>query len=111
PPCPSPPPAGVLALARLLAAERLECWGLPVDPARLIVAELAANAARHGRVPGRGFRLTLTVTACGVLRIEVTDPRGEREPVRGGAVPQPGESEIGRASCRERGGKRAVERT
>ncbi|MFJ9664156.1 ATP-binding protein [Streptomyces sp. NPDC101219] len=82
-------------LARLLAAERLECWGLPLDPARLIVAELAANAARHGRVPGRGFRLALTVTACGVLRIEVTDPRGESVPVRGGAVPQPGESGYG----------------
>ncbi|MET7852353.1 ATP-binding protein [Streptomyces avermitilis] len=51
-------------------------WGLPLDPARLIVAELAANAALHGRVPGRSFRLTLSVTARGTLRIEVADTRG-----------------------------------
>ncbi|MEV6124940.1 MULTISPECIES: ATP-binding protein [unclassified Streptomyces] len=70
-------------LARLLAAERLEDWGLPLDPARLIVAELAANAAVHGRVPGRSFRLALFLTAPRVLRIEVTDTRGDRLPVRG----------------------------
>lgn len=69
-------------LARLLAAEQLLDWGLPVDPARLLVAELAANAALHGRVSGRSFRLTLAVVPPGVLRIEVTDTRGERLPVR-----------------------------
>ncbi|GHD93887.1 hypothetical protein GCM10010508_52410 [Streptomyces naganishii JCM 4654] len=68
-------------LARLLAVERLRAWGLPLDPARLIVAELAANAALHGRVPGRGFRLTLCVPRPTVLRIEVTDTRGDRLPV------------------------------
>jgi anti-sigma regulatory factor (Ser/Thr protein kinase) len=69
-------------LARLLATEQLRRWGLPLDPARLIVAELAANAAVHGRVPGRSFRLTLTVVPPATLRIEVTDTRGERLPER-----------------------------
>ncbi|AVV41171.1 hypothetical protein C6376_06650 [Streptomyces sp. P3] len=67
-------------LARLLAAEQLCSWGLPVDPARLVVAELAANAVLHGRVPGRSFRLTLSVTASGTLRVEVADTRGDHLP-------------------------------
>ncbi|WP_262705008.1 MULTISPECIES: ATP-binding protein [Streptomyces] len=66
-------------LARLLATERLRSWGLPFETAALIIAELAANAALHGRVPGRNFRLTLTVTG-DTLRIEVRDPRVERLP-------------------------------
>ncbi|GAA0566103.1 hypothetical protein GCM10010390_80820 [Streptomyces mordarskii] len=45
----------------------------------MIIAELAANAALHGRVPGRNFRLTLSVTG-NTLRIEVRDPRVERLP-------------------------------
>jgi anti-sigma regulatory factor (Ser/Thr protein kinase) len=69
-------------LARLLAADQLHAWGLPPDPARLIVAELAANAVLHGRVPGRSFRLGLSVGPQGVLRIEVTDTRGDVLPVR-----------------------------
>ncbi|GAA0651525.1 hypothetical protein GCM10009535_32220 [Streptomyces thermocarboxydovorans] len=44
------------------------------------IAELAANAATHGRVPGRSFRLTLYVAGA-VLRIEVSDTRGDRLPV------------------------------
>ncbi|MFG3323889.1 ATP-binding protein [Streptomyces sp. NPDC048171] len=68
-------------LARLLAAEKLLAWELPLDPARLIVAELATNAALHGRVPGRSFRLALSVIPPGTLRIEVTDTRGDRLPV------------------------------
>ncbi|WTB82547.1 ATP-binding protein [Streptomyces cellulosae] len=69
-------------LARLLAAEQLRSWGLPLDPARLIVAELATNAGVHGRVPGRSFRLGLSVRASVTLRIEVTDTRGECVPAR-----------------------------
>jgi anti-sigma regulatory factor (Ser/Thr protein kinase) len=45
----------------------------------LIAGELAANAVRHGHVPGRDFRLTLTVTPT-TLRVEVTDTRGELKP-------------------------------
>ncbi|MEV7322421.1 ATP-binding protein [Streptomyces sp. NPDC093970] len=66
-------------LARLLAAEQLRAWGLPLEPATQIVAELAANAATHGRVPGRDFDLTLYVVG-DTLRIEVTDTRGGRLP-------------------------------
>ncbi|MFD1657291.1 ATP-binding protein [Streptomyces caeni] len=69
-------------LARLLATEQLRSWELPLDPARLVVAEFAANAAVHGRIPGRSFRLTLLVTASSVLRIEVADTRGDRLPTR-----------------------------
>jgi anti-sigma regulatory factor (Ser/Thr protein kinase) len=66
-------------LARLLAVEQLRAWGMPLDPAEHIVAELAANASTHGRVPGRDFRLTLYVVG-GTLRIEVTDTRGDHLP-------------------------------
>ena len=66
-------------LARLLAEAQLRSWGLPTEAALHIVAELAANAATHGRVPGRDFRLTLHVVG-GTLRIEVADTRGDRLP-------------------------------
>ncbi|MFD5218292.1 ATP-binding protein [Streptomyces tendae] len=68
-------------LARLLATEKLLAWELPLDPARLIVAELATNAALHGHVPGRSFRLALSVVPPHTLRIELTDTRGDRLPV------------------------------
>src|SRR4051812_17925385 len=64
-------------LARLLATEQLRSWGVAYDPARLIVAEFATNAVRHGRVPGRDFRLTLVVVPPATLRIEVADTRRE----------------------------------
>ncbi|MGF0175134.1 ATP-binding protein [Streptomyces sp. Marseille-Q5077] len=53
--------------------------GLPLDPAAHIVAELAANAVTHGRVPGRDFRILLHVVG-GTVRIEVTDTRADRLP-------------------------------
>ena len=66
-------------LARLLTEAQLRRWGLPVETAKHLVAELAANAVTHGRVPGRDFRLTLRLVG-ERLRIEVTDTRGERLP-------------------------------
>ncbi|MCX3285617.1 ATP-binding protein [Streptomyces sp. NEAU-H22] len=66
-------------LARLLATEQLRSWGLPLDPARQVVAELSVNAATHGRTPGRDFHLLLYVVA-DTLRIEVTDTRADRLP-------------------------------
>ncbi|MEU9360580.1 ATP-binding protein [Streptomyces sp. NPDC048301] len=72
-------------LARRLTVLQLERWG-PVpgsevsDRAALVVAELAANAVTHGRVPGRDFELALTWLPGEVLRIEVSDTRGERRP-------------------------------
>ncbi|WKX11728.1 ATP-binding protein [Streptomyces sp. NL15-2K] len=74
----SPTPRGA-RLARLLATEQLRSWELPLDPARQVVAELAANAATHSRVPGRDFRLVLYVVGS-TLRIEVTDTCGDRLP-------------------------------
>ncbi|KEG40648.1 ATP-binding protein [Streptomyces althioticus] len=84
-------------LARLLATEQLRSWGLPLDPARLIVAEFATNAVVHGRVPGRSFRLRLAVTAPATLRIEVSDTRGEHLPTRAptSAGVEPAESGYG----------------
>ncbi|MDK1472806.1 ATP-binding protein [Streptomyces sp. 549] len=73
------PFAGSVQLARRRAA-RLVCeWGhaeLAGDTA-LLVSELAANALLHGCVRGRFFRVRLLLTAS-VVRVEVTDPRGER---------------------------------
>ncbi|WP_406468354.1 ATP-binding protein [Streptomyces sp. NBC_01594] len=71
-------------LARRLAGERLNAWGIPYgsdahDVLTLIVAELSANAVRHGRVPGRDFRLRLSAEGA-TLRVEVTDSRGETTP-------------------------------
>jgi anti-sigma regulatory factor (Ser/Thr protein kinase) len=73
-------------LARLLATEQLRSWGLPLESAAHVVAELAANAVTHGRVPGRDFRLTMYVVG-DTLRIEVTDTRGDRLPRLDRAAP------------------------
>ncbi|MGW1258932.1 ATP-binding protein [Streptomyces sp. NPDC002513] len=72
-------------LARRLVANRMDVWGFPYDSdpnenVTLVVAELAANAVRHGRVPGRDFRVRL-VLRDGVVRVEVADGRTERLPV------------------------------
>ncbi|MET7427793.1 MULTISPECIES: ATP-binding protein [Streptomyces] len=71
-------------LARRLTGTALATWGYPHDgdlshTAQLIVAELAANAVTHGRVPGRDFELRLVLLpAEDTLRIEVSDARGDR---------------------------------
>ncbi|MFJ6855454.1 ATP-binding protein [Streptomyces sp. NPDC091271] len=67
-------------LARLLATAHLGDWGLPTESAAQIVAELATNATVHGRVSGRDFQLSLAVHDDKLLRIAVTDTRGERPP-------------------------------
>lgn len=71
-------------LARLLAVERLTAWEMSprvIERAEHVVAELAANAALHGRVQGRDFLLALTLDeAAGTLRIAVSDTRGECRP-------------------------------
>lgn len=75
-------------LARHLAGECLDAWGImygseAYEGLTLIVAELCANAVCHGRVPGRDFRLGLTVARAsgGVsVAVEVTDTRGEKLP-------------------------------
>lgn len=79
-------------LARRLAVRRMEEWGHP--PASdascavaLVVGELAANAVRHGRVPGRDFGLRLVLdAAAGLVRVEVADAASAKRPP---AVPPP----------------------
>ncbi|MFF7748670.1 ATP-binding protein [Streptomyces sp. NPDC007971] len=67
-------------LARLLTERHLADLGVPFEEAVQVVAELAANAVLHGRVRGRDFRLGLALRDDGMLRIEVTDARGDRIP-------------------------------
>ncbi|WP_055695628.1 ATP-binding protein [Streptomyces prasinopilosus] len=59
--------------------------------ASLLIAELTANAALHGRVRGRNARLALALTPA-TLRIEVTDARGERLPAPTPVADADGES-------------------
>ncbi|MEW2631900.1 ATP-binding protein [Streptomyces sp. NPDC048389] len=71
-------------LARRVAVRHLAEWGHPADSdlsrtVALLVAELAANAVRHGRVPGRDFRLRLVLDARRV-RVEVADASSVRPP-------------------------------
>ncbi|MEU5456172.1 ATP-binding protein [Streptomyces globisporus] len=90
-------------LARRLVSHRLHEWGHPYntatnDTVTLITAELAANAVRHGHIPGRDFHLRLTTDAdadagSATIRIEVTDTRTERVPAL--ASPSP-DAEAGR---------------
>lgn len=88
-------------LARRLATQQLDAWGIPYgsgpsDATALVVAELAANAVLHGRVPGRDFALRLAYnSAKDLVRVEVTDthnalpatcaPRRRRSTARRGA--------------------------
>lgn len=63
---------------------QLAAWGHPYDSevnrtAQQLVAELAANAVTHGRVPGRDFELRLLLFPEETVRIEVSDPRGDRQ--------------------------------
>ena len=89
-------------LARYLALQQLDAWGVPYgseasDNAALVVAELAANAVTHGLVPGRDFELVLALQD-GHLRIELSDAAGDKEHLDrfGQPVPPPVEAEAGR---------------
>jgi anti-sigma regulatory factor (Ser/Thr protein kinase) len=74
-------------LARRLTAQQLDAWGHPYDSdvnatAQQVVAELAANAVTHARLPGRDFELRLRLLhpeSEPTLRIEVSDPRADRQ--------------------------------
>ncbi|MET8244751.1 ATP-binding protein [Streptomyces sp. NPDC005202] len=76
-------------LARRLASHQMDAWGWSYgspahDAVELVVAELAANAVTHGRVPGRDAGLRLSAQDAGHVRVEVSDARGERLPVARG---------------------------
>nr|WP_277816908.1 ATP-binding protein [Streptomyces sp. CT34] len=95
-------------LARRLTSHRLDEWGYSYDggineSVTAIAGELAANAVRHGHVPGRDFALRLTVSVpageSGTrrFRVEVSDMRSERLPTAvsrgdgGAGAEEPGE--------------------
>ncbi|MFF5919344.1 ATP-binding protein [Streptomyces flavochromogenes] len=85
----SPTPRGA-RLARLLAVAWMRDHDVPyglTESTTQVVAELAANAATHGRIAGRSFRLAL-LSRPGVLRVEVTDTRSERLPRARPACPE-----------------------
>lgn len=70
-------------LARLLAVQQLHDWGVTgsaAEAAELVVAELANNAALHGRVRGRDFEVRME-RGDDHVRIELSDARGERRPL------------------------------
>ncbi|GHE65455.1 hypothetical protein GCM10018785_37940 [Streptomyces longispororuber] len=80
-------------LARTQTRRRLDGWqwGGDVDDAVLVVSELVANAARHGRVAGHHLWLRLALAGDGGLVVDVSDPvRGFPGFAVGGGVP-PGE--------------------
>ncbi|WP_301124630.1 ATP-binding protein [Streptomyces cacaoi] len=85
-------------LARRAAAHRLSTWGVPEgsplsDAVTLIVAELSANAALHGRVPGRDFEVRLWCgRAGGPVCVEVSDTH----PAPPVCTPSQGDAEGGR---------------
>ncbi|MEU6920409.1 ATP-binding protein [Streptomyces sp. NPDC046631] len=75
------PIARSVSFSRRRTARLVREWGFPglAGDAALLVSELATNALLHGAVRGRLFRVQLTLTAT-VLRVAVSDPRGERLP-------------------------------
>ncbi|MEU1042208.1 ATP-binding protein [Streptomyces sp. NPDC005551] len=83
-------------LARRLAVRRMQEWGHPPTSdvscaVALVVGELAANAVRHGRAPGRGFGLGLALhPAAGLVRVEVADAVSAKHPPAEPPVPDPG---------------------
>jgi len=79
-----------LLTERQLTERQLADWDEPSGAAEHVVAELAANAVLHGRVPGRDFRLSLRLDANRTLRIEVTDARGDRLP----RIPDPVDDDV-----------------
>ncbi|MFF8610613.1 ATP-binding protein [Streptomyces sp. NPDC015346] len=68
-------------LARRRVAERVVTWGHPelAGDAALVTSELGTNALLHGCLGDRLFRVEVRLDGR-VLRIAVTDPRGERLP-------------------------------
>lgn len=72
--------------ARRTTVRHLEQWGFPSASdasctVALVVAELAANAVRHGRVPGRNFLLSVAYEPrARRIRVEVSDACPELPP-------------------------------
>ncbi|MFD9858318.1 ATP-binding protein [Streptomyces alboflavus] len=75
-------------LARQHARCRLDAWRWQgdLDDAVLVVSELVANAARHGRVVGHHLWLRLALAEDDALIVDVSDPRREFPRFEGGGV-------------------------
>ncbi|WP_405879793.1 ATP-binding protein [Streptomyces sp. NBC_01384] len=75
------PLARSVTLARRRAARLVTEWGHPAlsGDVALVVSELMTNALLHGSLRDRLIRVRITATDS-VLRVEVSDPRGERLP-------------------------------
>lgn len=88
------PVARSVPLARRRTARLITEWGHPAlaGDVALVVSELMTNALLHGSLRDRLIRLRITVTAT-YLRVEVSDPRGERQPCPREAI---GEDQFGR---------------
>lgn len=83
-----------VSLARRRAARLVSDWGhvpLAGDVA-LVISELMTNALLHGSLRDRLIRVRLVTTPT-ALRVEVSDPRGERLPCVRDAT---GEDQFGR---------------
>jgi len=81
--------------ARHAAEAALRGWGVApgsLPLVLLVLSELATNAVRHGRVPGRYYEVRIAYDAEKLVGIEVSDP-GDGLPVAGDASP---DSERGR---------------
>ncbi|MGW4895126.1 ATP-binding protein [Kitasatospora sp. NPDC004240] len=86
-------------LARRLVSHRLDDWGYdydspPNEALTAITAELAANAVRHGHVPGRDFAIRIA-EGTKTVRVEVSDTRAECAPPTAAHQPGP-DAESGR---------------
>ncbi|MFD4261807.1 ATP-binding protein [Streptomyces sp. NPDC058534] len=70
-----------IPLARRRAARLVAEWGQPglAGDIALVVSELMTNALLHGSLRGRLIRVRVTL-GHRTLRVEVSDPRGERLP-------------------------------
>ncbi|MET7353697.1 ATP-binding protein [Streptomyces mirabilis] len=75
------PLARSVTLARRRAARLVTEWGHPAlaGDVALVVSELMTNALLHGSLRDRLIRVRIAATDS-VLRVEVSDPRGERLP-------------------------------
>lgn len=82
-----PPRQDSVPKARRHSAWLAVAWGRPelAADAALLTSELTTNALLHGSVWDRYFRVEIKLTGA-VLRIEVTDPKGERRPEPRAAV-------------------------
>ncbi|WP_030292790.1 ATP-binding protein [Streptomyces katrae] len=76
-----PPRQDSVPAARRRAAWLAVAWGLPqlASDAALLTSELTTNALLHGSLRDRYLRVEVQLTGA-VLRIAVTDPKGERRP-------------------------------